>query len=91
MNRTRTTTAGIRKALASGRAVLSFTGSPEKFRTKRIPDSPGRVACPADVNVKAYVGLIGAGNFDRALEVVRASNPLPGICGRAGTHPCEVE
>jgi len=91
MNRTRTTTAGIRKALASGRAVLSFTGSSEKFRIRRIPDSPCRVACPAGVNVKAYVGLIGAGDFDRALEVVRTSNPLPGICGRVCTHPCESE
>jgi len=43
------------------------------------------------VNVKAYVGLIGAGRFDRALEVVRARNPLPGICGRVCTHPCESE
>jgi NADPH-dependent glutamate synthase beta subunit-like oxidoreductase/ferredoxin len=43
------------------------------------------------VNVKAYVGLIGAGDFDRALDVVRSRNPLPGICGRVCTHPCESE
>jgi len=86
-----TTIAGIRKALGAGRATLSFTGTAEKFRVRRIPDSPCRVACPAGVNVKAYVGLIGAGDFDRALEVVRARNPLPGICGRICTHPCESE
>jgi formate dehydrogenase major subunit len=49
------------------------------------------VGCPAGVDVKAYVGLISAGKFDRALEIVRRRNPLPGICGRVCTHPCEAE
>jgi NADPH-dependent glutamate synthase beta subunit-like oxidoreductase/Pyruvate/2-oxoacid:ferredoxin oxidoreductase delta subunit len=43
------------------------------------------------VDVKTYVGLIAAGRFERALEVVRRRNPLPGICGRVCTHPCESE
>jgi len=41
------------------------------------------------VNVKAYVSLIAAGKFHEALHVVREKNPLPGICGRVCTHPCE--
>jgi NADPH-dependent glutamate synthase beta subunit-like oxidoreductase len=77
--------------LASGRAVLRFEGGDSELRVRRISDSPCRVACPAGVNVKAYVGLVGAGEFDLALEVVRARNPLPGICGRVCTHPCEAE
>ncbi len=47
-------------------------------------------ACPAGVNVKAYVSLIAAGKFHEALHVVREKNPLPGICGRVCTHPCET-
>ena len=58
---------------------------------KPVPDSACGVACPADVNVKAYVGLIAARRFDRALQVVIERNPLPGICGRVCTHPCESE
>jgi heterodisulfide reductase subunit A len=91
LSRARVATAKIRAALAAGNVTLSFAGGTERFRVRRIPDSPCRVACPAGVNVKAYVGLIGAGDFDRALEVVRARNPLPGICGRICTHPCESE
>jgi len=81
----------VRRALHSGRARLSFEGDAEPLDVKPIPDSACRVACPAGVNVKAYVGLVAAGDFERALEVVRERNPLPGICGRVCTHPCESE
>ncbi|MEE9465662.1 MAG: FAD-dependent oxidoreductase, partial [Candidatus Neomarinimicrobiota bacterium] len=30
------------------------------------------------------------GRFPEALEVVRRNNPLPAICGRVCTHPCEA-
>lgn len=81
----------VRELLAKGEVSLSVPGSDEVLHLKSIPDSPCRVACPAGVNVKAYVGLIGRGDFLRALEVVRKKNPLPGICGRVCTHPCESE
>jgi len=81
----------LARSLAKGQARLTFAGSTEPFRIRAIPDSACRVACPAGVNVKAYVGLIAAGMFDRALAVVREKNPLPGICGRVCTHPCESE
>ncbi|MBA7662595.1 Ferredoxin--NADP reductase [subsurface metagenome] len=55
-----------------------------------VEPSPCTAACPAGVNVKAYVSLIATGRFHEALEVVRQRNPLPGICGRVCTHPCEV-
>ena len=55
-----------------------------------VEPSPCTRACPAGVNVKAYVSLIAAGRFQDALEVVRQRNPLPGICGRVCTHPCEA-
>ena len=47
-------------------------------------------ACPAHVNVPEYVGLIAAGRFDEALDVIRRRNPLPSVCGRACDHPCEL-
>jgi len=52
--------------------------------------SPCTLACPAGVNVKSYVSLISSGRFHEALNVVRERNPLPGICGRICTHPCET-
>ncbi len=81
----------LRRAIEHGRASISFPGTRTRFKVRPVQTSSCQVACPAGVNVKAYVGLIGAREFDRALEVVLETNPLPGICGRVCTHPCEAE
>ena len=75
-----------------GRKSLSISFDERPSETHPIglaEPSPCTRACPAGVNVKAYVSLIAAGRFHEALEVVRQRNPLPGICGRVCTHPCE--
>ena len=51
--------------------------------------SPCTLACPAGVNVQAYVALISKGKFREALELIRKELPLPSVCGRICTHPCE--
>ena len=51
--------------------------------------SPCTENCPAGVNVKAYVNLISDRRYREAYEVILRTNPLPGICGRVCTHPCE--
>ncbi len=53
------------------------------------PVSPCRQACPLGVNAQAYLALTAAGRYEEALEVVRRDNPLPGVCGRICSHPCE--
>jgi len=72
--------------------------TPEKIhnvqQVKAIRLSPGnkatcRIACPLEQDVPAYVGLIARGRPEEALDVIRRTNPLPSICGRACTHPCE--
>jgi heterodisulfide reductase subunit A len=55
---------------------------------KEIPAC--QIACPVHVDIRRYVGLIADGKFDEALAVIRQSNPLPAICGRVCTHPCET-
>ena len=49
-----------------------------------------RSACPAHVNVPEYVGLIAAGRFAEALDIIRRRNPLASVCGRACDHPCQT-
>ncbi|MGQ9708800.1 MAG: NAD(P)-binding protein, partial [bacterium] len=83
--------AWLKERIAEGNVILNFKGIEQVYKLSLIPDSPCRVGCPAGVNVKAYLGLIARGNFERALGVVREKNPLPGICGRVCTHPCEAE
>ncbi|MEE8478960.1 MAG: NAD(P)-binding protein, partial [Candidatus Neomarinimicrobiota bacterium] len=71
--------------------TVSFSDKPDvQYPIGIVDPSPCMEACPAGVNVKAYVSLIAAGKFHEALHVVREKNPLPGICGRVCTHPCET-
>ncbi len=51
--------------------------------------SPCQHACPAGIDVPAYVAYISQGNYARALEVIRERNPFPAVCGRICHHPCE--
>ncbi len=80
------------KAILEKRGVsLQLPQIEAAYKIERIEESACKVACPAGVNVKAYVGLIAAGKFEQALEIVKRDNPFPGICGRVCTHPCEEE
>jgi putative selenate reductase YgfK subunit len=51
---------------------------------------PCGLACPILTNVREYVQLIAERRFEEAFAAIRKQNPLPGICGRICTHPCEV-
>jgi len=81
----------LKSLLSSEDAALAFPEIDAEYRIEKTKIPICRVNCPAGVNIKSYVGLIAERKFDKALEVVRATNPLPGICGRVCTHPCENE
>ncbi len=51
--------------------------------------APCQNSCPAGVDVPLYVDLTRQGRFAEAHSVVRMDNPLPMVCGRVCTHPCE--
>ncbi|NLM61078.1 MAG: FAD-dependent oxidoreductase, partial [Clostridiales bacterium] len=53
--------------------------------------SPCENACPANVNIPGYLALVAAGRFMDAYDLIRQENPLPSICGRICTHPCEAK
>ncbi|MHC4752461.1 MAG: FAD-dependent oxidoreductase, partial [Planctomycetota bacterium] len=81
----------FQKILSEENAALTLSGhDDDKLIVGPIVPSQCTQACPAGVNVKSYVSLIADGRFDAALDVVRQRNPLPGICGRICTHPCET-
>ncbi|MBW1911932.1 MAG: FAD-dependent oxidoreductase, partial [Deltaproteobacteria bacterium] len=62
---------------------------PNAFAIEKLGISPCKNSCPAGIHVQGYVALIGQGKFKEALALVRKNNPLPAICGRVCTHPCE--
>ncbi|MBW1819087.1 MAG: FAD-dependent oxidoreductase, partial [Deltaproteobacteria bacterium] len=48
-------------------------------------------ACPAGIDVPNYVAAIGAGNYQKAVDIIRERNPFPAVCGRICIHPCEFK
>lgn len=55
------------------------------------PGSPCSSACPAGVNVRAYVHLLRNGRVDEAIDMLREDLPLPGVTGRICPHLCEAK
>ena len=87
-----TTSAALRRAgiqNLGSTALLVPKLQAEPLPIRAIAPAPCTQACPAGVNVKAYVSLIAEGRFLEALDVVRRRCPLPGVCGRVCHHPCE--
>lgn len=54
-----------------------------------LAPSPCQSACPAEVKIPIYVSLISEGRYDEALDIHRASNPFPSVCGRVCPSFCE--
>lgn len=52
---------------------------------------PCELACPAEVDIQGYVALAALGKFTEAVGLIKERNPLPAICGRVCTRPCEVK
>ncbi len=50
---------------------------------------PCQAACPLHMEIGEYVDLIAQGRVMEALQVIRAGNPFPAICGHVCSHPCE--
>ncbi len=48
-----------------------------------------QVACPLHIDNRRMAGLIAAGRFTEALQVIREQLPFPRVLGRICTRPCE--
>ena len=53
--------------------------------------APCTLACPSNIDVQGYVGLISHGKYAEALRLVKKDNPFPSVCGRVCPRPCEDE
>jgi len=54
---------------------------------KLVP--PCQAACPIHTDVRGYISAIEKGDVETAIRINRQVNPLPAICGRICTRPCE--
>jgi NADH-quinone oxidoreductase subunit F len=48
-------------------------------------------ACPAGIDVPNYVAAVAAGNYQKAVDIIRERNPFAAVCGRICIHPCEYK
>jgi homotetrameric NADPH-dependent glutamate synthase len=64
---------------------------PNIFTITKNERPPCTTTCPINTNAQGYVALIRQKKFKEALALIREKNPLPSICGRVCTHPCETE
>jgi NADPH-dependent glutamate synthase beta subunit-like oxidoreductase len=46
-------------------------------------------ACPLNIAPQGYIGLVKAGKFEEAFDLIWEKNPLPSVCGSVCHHPCE--
>ena len=50
--------------------------------------APCTNACPASVNVPAYMAYVAEGRYEDALRIHMKSNPFPSVCGRVCPQWC---
>ncbi len=52
---------------------------------------PCQISCPAGIDIQGYIALAAIGKYKDAIALIKDSNPLPSVCGRVCTRPCEVK
>ncbi len=50
-----------------------------------------REVCPIGMDIPGYLIAVSQGKLDKAMEIIRDTNPFPMVCGRICHHPCEKE
>ncbi len=52
--------------------------------------TPCQRACPAGIDIREYIRLIGEGDDTGAVQVIKERNPFPSVIGRICPRPCET-
>lgn len=52
--------------------------------------APCTQECPAGVDIQGYIALASMGKYEEAIALIKETNPLPLVCGRVCTRPCEL-
>jgi heterodisulfide reductase subunit A-like polyferredoxin len=71
-------------------AYISYPQAvPNSFTIEKFDTAPCRTACPANLNVQAYVAMVKMGRYREAVEIIMQDLPFPGVLGRVCPHDCE--
>jgi len=75
-----------------GDEFQALAGGGKKLQKKSYASAvtaPCMAACPASLDIPGYIELIRNNKFVDSLNLIRERCILPGVIGRACTHPCE--
>ncbi len=83
---------GMKVTTKNERIVRSRRTALELLLSNHYADcvSPCMEGCPAGVDAQGYIALAAMGEYGKAVDLIRETNPLPGICGRICVRKCEV-
>jgi formate dehydrogenase (NADP+) beta subunit len=70
-------------------ALLEGKAKPAEKSYEVGVTAPCMQACPASLDIPGYIELIRNNRFAESLTLIRERCILPGVIGRACTHPCE--
>jgi glutamate synthase (NADPH) small chain len=84
------------EARMEGCAEVALGFSPEQvkievLRCLQCKDPTCIEACPLHIDIKAFIGALGEGDFEAAFERISEQSPFPGICGRVCQHELYCE
>ncbi len=68
---------------------IIYSSDPADFHYVDV-NIPCQGACPAYTNAPGYIRCLYEGRYDRAYELNRIVNVLPGVLGRICSRPCEA-
>jgi formate dehydrogenase beta subunit len=74
--------------------IITLTSNTRRIEREYTTDectAPCQRACPAGIEIPAYIRKVKEGDYLGAVRVIKETNPFPLVCGRICVHPCEYE
>ncbi|MBW1929678.1 MAG: RnfABCDGE type electron transport complex subunit B [Deltaproteobacteria bacterium] len=75
------------------RHIITLTSNSKRIQREYTTDectAPCQRACPAGIDIPAYIQAIREGDYLEAIRIIKETNPFPLVCGRICVHPCET-
>lgn len=67
------------------------TAKEEALRCIKCKNKPCISGCPVMVNIPDFIAKVSEGKFEEAYHIIKATNSLPAICGRACPQETQCE
>ena len=74
--------------------IITLSSYTRRIQAEHTTDectAPCQRACPAGIDIPAYIREIAKGKYLEAVLIIKETNPFPLVCGRICVHPCEFE